>query len=804
MRDVRERFTELDDLDAPELWSEVQRRGPRPPIDVGPSRMRRAGIAILAFVVAIAGLAFAAEAFRSDGQAPAPATPSVSNGKIAFAQLSGGRWQIETVNSDGTSATTLTSASGEAFHPAWSPDGHRVLFDLRSGGTTQIWLVNEDGTGSTQLTKGPGWNYLPAWSSDGTKIAFVSGRDGNDEIYVMNADGTDQIRLTNSPDEDLSPSWSPDGSRIAFASNRNGNNEIYAMNADGTDVTKLTDDPTAFDADPAWSPDGKRIAFASDRSDPGVYMMNVDGSDVVQLTHDPGVGPLDPVWSPDGTSIAYTRDVGGANQLGIFVFDLSTGSLGALPSVVGNVCCPSWQPVTVGQTRPDPYGSVLPASWVPQVTGSFPLAGDSQLSSIAYGASSLWVSVADGQSTSGTIVRLSVPHGDEQARVHVPVVPRWEVGGGGLTFADDALWVAGDQGGSGSAARVLRIDATTNHVSDVVTVQGQRAADVTEGGGTVWLLARGDGSTANVYKVDPTTGTIQATIPLAGNYGRSIVVEGDSVWASVMTAGQADGAVEGTSLYRIDARTNSITTVETIKGGAALGSGDGQVWAASGTELLQFDPESGNVIGTNEVENTGDAIAVGDGGVWFLDPNATRGISRFVPDTGQVTTTRDDNGGDRLAMTVSPGAAWVVDANGSVLRVQLVPDCPQVHPGGYAPTITPTAGPAGTTVDLSGRVPMFAEDGAFVKPSGTLQLWWNALDEGLAWTALLPGGPDPSPALPGDVSLVAEIPIPGACTYEASFVVPDVLPGSYPLTLLSSDGESATSFGAGLAFDVRS
>ncbi|MDP9302216.1 MAG: hypothetical protein M3P43_15185 [Actinomycetota bacterium] len=399
---------------------------------------------------------------------------------------------------------------------------------------------------------------------------------------------------------------------------------------------------------------------------------------------------------------------------------------------------------------------------------------------------------------------MSIPHGDEQARVQVPVVPHWEVGGGGLTFADDALWVAGDQVDSGTAARVLRIDAATNHVGDVVTVQGQRAADVAVGDGAVWLLVRGDGSTANVYRVDPTTGTIQATIALAGNYGRSIAVIGDSVWASVMTgSSQANGAIDGTNFYRIDAGTNSITSLEAIGGGAALGSGDGQIWAAGGTELIKLDPESGSVIGTEDVENAGDAIAVGDGGVWFLDPNTMRGISRFVPDTGQVTATRDDDGGDRLAMAVSPGAAWVVDANGTVLRVQLVPDCPPVHPGGYEPAMTPTAGAASTTVDITGRVPMFAEDGAFVEPNGTLQLWWNVLEEGLASTALLPGGEDPSPALPGEVLLVAAIPIPQTCTYEASFVVPNVRPGSYPLTLLSSDGESATSFGAGLVFDVR-
>ena len=135
-------------------------------------------------------------------------------------------------------------------------------------------------------------------------------------------------------------------------------------------------------------------------------------------------------------------------------------------------------------------------------------------------------------------------------------------------------------------------------------------------------------------------------------------------------------------------------------------------------------------------------------------------------------------------------------------RVQMVPGCPPVSPGVYGPTMTPSAGPAGSTVTITGRVPMYGEDGAFQEPTGTLQVWWNVLDQGDSWLALLPGGDSPSPALPGYVSLVAEIQIPDACTYEATFTVPDVGPGSYPLTLLSSDATSATSYGAGLVFDV--
>jgi tol-pal system beta propeller repeat protein TolB len=352
MVDLQARFRELDRLEPPEVWPEVVRRGPRSPAVLPPSPRRRVGIAILAFVVAVAGLSFVVRAFRTDHGRPVAPTSTVSNGKIAFARLSDRGWQIDTINPDGTSDATLTDIHGHAFHPAWSPDGRQILFDVQSSGRRmQIFVVNNDGTGLTQLTDDPGWNYLPAWSSDGSRIAFVSTRDGNDEIYVMNADGSAQARLTDSPDEDLNPSWAPEDDRIAFQSNRRGNNEIYVMNAEGSDVTRLTDDSAAFDGQPEWSPDGERIAFASDRDGPGLYTMNAAGEDIGQLTNDANVGSLDPAWSPDGLSIVYTTSVGGANQVGIFVVDVNTHSRQVLRGVVGEVCCPSWQPLLDEQTN---------------------------------------------------------------------------------------------------------------------------------------------------------------------------------------------------------------------------------------------------------------------------------------------------------------------------------------------------------------------------------------------------------------------------------------------------------------------
>ena len=41
-----------------------------------------------------------------------------------------------------------------------------------------------------QLTDDPGWDQHPAWSPDGPRIVFERNRDGeNSDIYVIHVDG---------------------------------------------------------------------------------------------------------------------------------------------------------------------------------------------------------------------------------------------------------------------------------------------------------------------------------------------------------------------------------------------------------------------------------------------------------------------------------------------------------------------------------------------------------------------------------------------------------------------------------------
>jgi hypothetical protein len=119
--------------------------------------------------------------------------------------------------------------------------------------------------------------------------------------------------------------------------------------------------------------------------------------------------------------------------------------------------------------------------------------------------------------------------------------------------------------------------------------------------------------------------------------------------------------------------------------------------------------------------------------------------------------------------------------------------------GGYRIELSESSGARGSTIEVFGPTPLYAEDGSYRPRDGEIQLWWNADPE--AWEPLLPGGDDPVPDKPGEVLLVGTAELAGTCTFRTSFTVPDVLPGDYTIVpvnfgLQGNDDFSATFFGA--------
>jgi TolB protein len=125
--------------------------------------------------------------------------PDPARNKILFqrARARGSRlfgiWTVDYVNGEALHPTEIVSAANAAtMHPAWSPDGTRIVFvsviepdDVFGDRPRQadVWVINLDGSGRSNLTNGKFLNLYPAWAPDG--VYFLSDRSGSDNIWAV-------------------------------------------------------------------------------------------------------------------------------------------------------------------------------------------------------------------------------------------------------------------------------------------------------------------------------------------------------------------------------------------------------------------------------------------------------------------------------------------------------------------------------------------------------------------------------------------------------------------------------------------
>ncbi len=87
-------------------------------------------------------------------------------------------YDLYIVNSDGSGTPIQIIATGQTqginnIQPSWSNDNH-IAFSSNQTGRFEIYTINSDGTNLKQITDNGG--FSPAWSPDSSKIAFISNR----------------------------------------------------------------------------------------------------------------------------------------------------------------------------------------------------------------------------------------------------------------------------------------------------------------------------------------------------------------------------------------------------------------------------------------------------------------------------------------------------------------------------------------------------------------------------------------------------------------------------------------------------
>ena len=255
-----------------------------------------------ALATAVAMFAFASTAIAT--------FPASTNGLIAFSADTGSGFQLYTVRPNGHDLARIINIAGDAVNADWSPDGRMIAFELdhpTGEPLCSIMVMNSDGTGITDLTgQTNGCEAQPAFTPDGHRIVFERYDDTTnvDAIWSMNLGGADRHLITTGTDNGVTdPNISPDGRTLSFI-DYNGldfGQALYTSRVAGNNLFQLT--PFSFDVaiKHDWAPDGRHLVFTvnADFPNPG------DSANIATI-------------APDGTGLRYLTDYTGG-QTNAFV-----------------------------------------------------------------------------------------------------------------------------------------------------------------------------------------------------------------------------------------------------------------------------------------------------------------------------------------------------------------------------------------------------------------------------------------------------------------------------------------------------
>jgi len=224
-------------------------------------------------------------------------------------------------NNDATRASQAAPASEIWNGIEWTPDG-RLIYCSKAGGKFDIWTMNSDGTNQKQVSSGEGAKYHPQMTPDGRFIVFTLSRHGIDNVWRMDADGGNLKQLTSGTSES-SPNISPDGKWIIYQKSEN-TNALWKVSIEGGVPVQLTS--TLSYASMVSPRDGK-IAYLFNDAPANmlrkVAIISPDGGGAPLKTFalPPTANNFKMRFTPDGRALAFLDSRGGGANIWVIALD---------------------------------------------------------------------------------------------------------------------------------------------------------------------------------------------------------------------------------------------------------------------------------------------------------------------------------------------------------------------------------------------------------------------------------------------------------------------------------------------------
>jgi Tol biopolymer transport system component len=223
----------------------------------------------------------------------------------------------------------IAAASVVSYVP--SPDGTQIAFYTCCSGDDVMTIANADGSGAEEVVPSPGLNaYGPAWSPDGTKLVYQE-RDGNGSrlgaLVVVDLATDDRTQIVDFGDASAgwwftSPRFSADGEQVFYHQIQSPGaftSDVWSVPVTGGEPRLVVEDASY----PVSVGDGSEIAFITPNSDDlggdSIAVTRADGTGTPRTLVESQILILRPTVSPDGTRLAYPD--GGA----MWVVDVATG-----------------------------------------------------------------------------------------------------------------------------------------------------------------------------------------------------------------------------------------------------------------------------------------------------------------------------------------------------------------------------------------------------------------------------------------------------------------------------------------------